>query len=343
MRSLLPAFVIALSLGAGACSAPAEDAVGEGSGAASSDVPLDRTISESEAAALRGEGLQACESSIGDATICAYPSGFAVISNQGIAIVRADGDVLTAKALASSDAEARDVAEVVAAADEPAPDVATAAIHPLGKIQLAGTALGFLERALELLASTSRKASVAVSSKGAGAAAKQAEVAAAKDAELAAEARRFARAEEASYEAAAKGPMSFFGGQTMKEAAANTTRWFAATKRVPVALATYGGDSWSAAALMEARYEFVHLQQGLKEGERLTLVLSNNETWSATKEFVDMARSLDMDVVMLGLAPREGGVAAVVRAAEGGLPYVETMKLFTSRVFSLRRDNFTWF
>lgn len=143
--STLSLAVLSTALGLG-CAAPVEEEAGGGSDAMS----LDTTLSADELAAIRsGEGLSCGGETVGDAVVCSHPLGVVVMSPDGLALLRAEGDVVTAKALAKEAAEKDDVGTVLDAVDGGSSGTATASL----RIQSKWTVLvSVLERAAEALA-----------------------------------------------------------------------------------------------------------------------------------------------------------------------------------------------
>ena len=112
MRSHLACILgLLLATTAAGCAAPYEEDVGSAEGAA---VTLDGHLDEGELAALRyGAGLR-CTQGEDAIMLCTHERGTAVVSDHGIALLEAKDDILTAKALASDAAQARDVEAVLA-------------------------------------------------------------------------------------------------------------------------------------------------------------------------------------------------------------------------------------
>lgn len=213
---------LALALALGGCAAPTSDDTGEASGAASVEVAADTTLSDAEAAALRGEGLSECEGQVGEATVCVAGDSVAVMTEDGIALLSTKGDVINVKALAKGP-QRNDVGEVMAAVDDAQSGTSTASLRPLGWQQMAmKPVLEMIGNALAKL-STRRAAALPITG---------GESVALKNATLAGDLREFSKVLGAGQGAklAAEGHTVLMGS-TNALAGENFRRWLAVTDR----------------------------------------------------------------------------------------------------------------
>ncbi len=306
VRFLTSATLAALLTTVG-CAAPSGDDVDESAGAAT---VLDGSISEAEAKALRGEGLQGCVETLGDATLCTHPSGLVILTDEGIALLRARGDTITAKALVADEATKHDAAEVLDAIDTPEPALGGASLRPQG---LAIMTANILRRIADALASSATKTPVA-------AAGVEAEVVATRSAALAED---LTRATKSLAPAPGTGNhlVTQLGGATEAVLGQTFRRWKNVTKRkaMGIQLSFAGGSSVSKEAVDAFFSVQVRAEKAkLAAGERIAVVLPDGVGPKA--HYLAAAEREGVDVVRLRPASPNAddrGFAAVLEAPAG--------------------------
>ena len=305
LGSLALTLVLALPLG---CAAPADE-VGESQGAME---VADGSVSAAEAQALRGEGLTGCAEEVEGATLCTHRAGLVVMSAEGFALLRADGDVITAKASAWS-IRSNDVNEVLAAASGPGSESATASLRPLGG-PVANLAANLLRRLADKLSGATARAV-------AHAGETEVEIAAVRSTALAGDLGTVTQTLKAGERAALTDGASLLGGVDAAAVTRNARRFFGATNRRTLGLVYDLGDPMVSRDVVR-RFHDAYLTKelaALKPGERLTLVVAEGRGHDSFRSFV-REMSLPIDVVLLR-APNATyvptGWTAVIDAAPG--------------------------
>lgn len=286
MRRLLPCTLgLLLATAALGCAAPADEEIGSAEGAAG----VGETVSMEEAVLLRdGSGLT-CDGTTEDGLLlCSHDRGLVVLSDQGIALLQAKGDDVTAKARAQDASEKHDVADVLEAGN--AGGTTTQGLRPQGL--LGGRVLVDL---VEALVRSSRRAVV-----------NETEVAAARSAEKAGNLvalQKELRAGQSVYRSTAGATV--LAGKTPGATIDVTTKWAKATGRRIFGVRLPGLGRTTTRENVEAFMALMRAEATkLSPGEKLTILYS--PTIGSTAVFVELAQREGFDVLFYSPADAVG-------------------------------------
>lgn len=291
--------VLALSAGAVACAAPSEEEVGSAEGAAA---VADGRLDEGEISALRaGAGLTCRQDGEDSATICAHERGVVVLTDNGVALLEAKGDLVTGKALAVDARETDDVGAVlepVSGGDESA----TQSLRPQGV-----TTKLFLEAITSLFERATAKTA-------AKAAEREAQVVAARSAEKAGDLTALAKQLRSGEGIARAGTQTILAGSTEKSIAANTKRWAKATGRTLIGVPIEWSSNGSGPEEVVKFMAFMATQKArLAPGHRLAILMEPGH--GSRYEFAEAAREAGIDFVWVGRAGNDALGDAVIEVS----------------------------